>query len=102
MAWSAGGVRELSLLRLAILRQRMAPLLWGRLGVPVHEDRTAAGGYRCADLLAVLKLERCHFLAADLVGFVDRGILVHVSERQGLLAAEALLALFVELRLSFT
>ena len=70
--------------------------------MPVHEDGTAAGGYRGADLLAVFELERCHFLAVGLVGFVDGGILVHVSEWQGLLAAEAFLALFVELRLSFT
>ena len=46
--------------------------------------------------------ERCHFLAIGLVGFVVGSVLVHVSERQGLLAAEALLALFVGLKLNFT
>ena len=80
----------------------MAPLLLGLLGVPVHEDGTAAGGHRGTDLLTVLKLERGYFLALGLVCFVDGGVLVYVSEWQRLLAAKAILALFVELRLGFT
>lgn len=99
VAGPCAGLRVLSCLRLPVLQRRMAPLLLGLVGVPGWELAAAAGGYRGADLLAVLQLERGHLLAVGLVGLVAGGVLVHASEWQGLLAAETLLALFVDVRL---
>ena len=85
--------------RLPALGQRVAPLLLAQVGVPGQELAAAAGCCRGADLLAVLELERGHLLAVGAEGLEAGGVLVHASQWQGLLAAEALLALFVEMRL---
>ena len=54
VAEPCAGLRVLGCLRLPVLQRRMAPLLLGLVGVPGRELAAAAGGYRGADLLAVL------------------------------------------------